>query len=251
MASDREQWSDSEVDILLKYAGSTSSKTTLFRKLRRLNPARTYDSMKAKLRQISMSGVQIDRPDLMDGMRVGYLDIETTNLNADFGYIITWMIKKAGKKVYDWASLTRDDVLDYTMDQRVVLELLTALEKYDVVYTHYGSDRRFDVPYIRSRAYAWGLEEYLPVVDNVFLMDTYPISRNRLKIHSNRLDSIADLLGVSIKKTPLSGMVWRYAALGHPDAVRLVLHHNKRDVQILEEIHKRLKIIERVSYVSM
>ena len=36
------------------------------------------------------------------GYRVGYFDIETDNLNADFGSVLTWCIKeKGGTNTYD------------------------------------------------------------------------------------------------------------------------------------------------------
>jgi uncharacterized protein YprB with RNaseH-like and TPR domain len=192
------------------------------------------------------------KDDALSRLRVGYLDIEATNLNADFGIILSWFIKKEGRNEYDSSVITRDEILSYKFDYRVVKELLAALDNYDVLYVHYGSDRRFDIPYIRSRAYALGLENSLPKRMEKFILDTYPIARNKLKLHSNRLDSIANALQIKgVKKTPLNPEKWRLAAYGNKEALDYIALHNKRDVQLLERVHKKLRIVERPIYRGM
>lgn len=249
--SSRQNWSPAELDILSSYFRTNTTLPTIYKRLLRINPSRSYDSLSSKVGRMRRSGFSRPNESMFRRLRVGYLDIECTSLNADFGYIISWCIKPAGKSEIQHAEITRDEVLDYTMDNRIVLELLAEMESYDAIYTHYGSDWRFDIPFIRSRAYAWGLEQFLPEAGRVFSFDTFPISRKKLKLHSNRLDSIADMLGVKTKKTPLSGTIWRYAALGHPEAVESVLYHNMNDVRILEAVHKKLTRVERINWTTI
>ena len=131
-------------------------------------------------------------------------------------------------------------------------ELLDAFNNYDVLYTHYGSDRRFDLPFIRTRAYANGLEHKLPGYMDKFIMDTYPIARNKLKLHSNRLGVIADILGITdVKKTQLSPKIWMLASAGHPKALAYIQDHNKKDVLLLQKVHQKLRIIESQNFRSM
>lgn len=249
--SNRQGWSPAELDIISSYFRTNTALPTIYKRLLRINPSRSYDSLSSKVGRMRRSGFSRPNEDMFRRLRVGYLDIECTSLNADFGYIICWCIKPAGKSEIQHAEITRGEVLDYTMDHRIVLELLTEMESYDALYVHWGADWRFDVPFIRSRAYAWGIEQFLPESGRVFIFDTWPISRKKLKLHSNRLDSIADILGVKTKKTPLSGTIWRFAALGHPDAVASVLHHNFNDVRILEAVHKKLARVERIGWQSI
>jgi uncharacterized protein YprB with RNaseH-like and TPR domain len=186
-----------------------------------------------------------------NNLRVGYLDIEATNLAANFGYILSWYIKEKGKNHYDYAVITKKEIQSYDFDRRVVGELLEAMKNYSVLYVHYGSDRRFDIPFIRTRAFVNGLQKMLPDYMDVFIMDTYPIARNKLKLNSNRLGTIAEALGVKDKKTPLCGRQWTLAAIGDEDALKYIALHNKKDVDVLEKVHEKLAYIERPLYRSM
>lgn len=250
--ADRELWSAMEVDLLGKYFTGPMTEMTLYQKIQAINPARTYEAMTRKIRRMREEGWTRVRDDALNRLRVGYLDIEATNLNADFGIILTWYIKKDSRNEYDYSIITREEILDYTFDRRVVSELLDALDNYDVIWTHYGSDWRFDVPFIRARAFALGLEHKLPKRMEKLLKDTYPIARSKLKIHSNRLGSIANALNIrNIKKTPLNPEKWRLAAYGDPKALECIAIHNKRDVQLLERVQKKLSLVDRSGYRGM
>jgi hypothetical protein len=45
--------------------------------------------------------------------------------------------------------------------------------------------------------------------------------------------------------------MWVKAALGDQKSLDYIVLHNKRDVQILEKVHKRLKAVERPIYRSV
>jgi len=225
---------------------------TLFQRLIAINPARSYEGMTRELRRLRKEeGKQKIKDAAIQRLRVGYLDIETSNLKADFGIILSWYIKAAGEDHYDFSIINKKELFEYKFDRRVVRELLGAFKNYDILYVHYGSDMRFDIPFIRTRAFEHGFERLLPRPMEKFIIDTYPIARHKLKLHSNRLDSIADMLRVPITKTVISPRKWNLARVGHPGALRYVAEHNKRDVQILEGVHQKLKAIERPIYRSM
>ena len=138
-------------------------------------------------------------------------------------------------------------------DYHIVLSLLKEMKNYDVIYTHYGSDRRFDVPFIRTRAYVHGLQKLLPDYMDQFLLDTYPMAKNKLRLHSYRLDSIADALGVKgCRKTRMLPSVWMKAMfMQDRTALRYILKHCEQDVLLLEGVVKKLKKVERPKYVSV
>lgn len=246
------EWTQKEQETMEKYFTSGITEMTLYKKLQKLNPHRSYEAMTRRLRQMRTDGWERDKEKALQKLRIGYLDIEATNLNANFGYMISWYIKKEGKNEYDMAVIKKSEIMNYDFDKRLVKELLKAMKNYDIIYTHYGSDRRFDVPFIRTRAYAHNMEEDIPVYMEQFIMDTYPIARNKLKLHSNRLGAIAEAVGVNnVKKTPLSSKQWFMAMAGEPKALEYIALHNKRDVQLLERVHKKLRTIERPIYRSI
>lgn len=245
-------WTQPELDLFTKYFRSNWRELTLFQRIIALNPQRTYESMTRQLRRMKSSGWTKSKSDALNKLRIGYLDIESSNLNADFGYMLSWCIKTRGKNEILEACINKKEIFDGILDRRILEELLKALDQYDVLYTHWGADRRFDLPFIRTRAFRHGLERRLPVRGEKFIMDTWPIARNKLRLHSNRLDSIAQAVGIkNVKKTPLDASVWVPAALGDEKALNYVLTHNRHDVLILERVHKKLELIENATYRSM
>lgn len=88
------------------------------------------------------------------GTRVGYFDIETSNFEANAGYMVSYAIKEKGedgKIFYD--ELDQKELLDGTFDLRLIKSLLEAFQYFDVIVTYYGTG--FDIPFIRTRAEYW------------------------------------------------------------------------------------------------
>lgn len=246
-----ETWSQAEESVLDDYFQAKINELTAYHKILTVNPTRSYEAMTRKIRHLRTAGAMKPKEQAIKRLRVGYLDIEASDLNADIGMMLTAAIKPAGKREVWTTCIKKSEIFDYTHDKRIVEELLKALNDYDVIYTHYGSDARFDIPFIRTRAYRHGMEELLPAYMEKFLLDTYPIARQKLKLHSNRLDSIGSALGIKIKKTPLDPRHWEMARSGHPESLAYIMEHNIRDVQLLEAVHNKLRIVERPKYVSM
>ena len=245
-------WSTKEEKLIDHYFKTVWTLPTLYQRVHAINPARSYDAVRHKVHQRERDGFVKVREAAMSHLRIGYLDIEATSLNADFGYILTWYIKPRGSNNFDYSIITKEEIFNYDLDKRLIEELFVALGKYDVLYTHWGVDRRFDIPFIRTRAVAHGLQDQLPKRFDKFIMDTWPIAKNKLKLHSNRLDSIADACNVKgIKKTPLSGKIWRLAALGHPESLEYIAKHNRHDVILLERVHQALECMENKVYRSI
>src|SRR4030042_1163801 len=164
-----------------------------------------------------------------DGYVEGYLDIETTNLKANFGYVLSYFIKERGKKkLYkDW--MRTGDFKSRIYDKRLMQNLIKHIQEFDVIYTYYGS--RFDIPFIRSRALYFGYD--FPIYKSINHIDLYYAVRSKLQMNSNRLDVPCEFFGIS-GKTHLSGPVWIDAMAGSEKAIKYVVEHNRQEVVILE-----------------
>lgn len=173
-----------------------------------------------------------------DKLNVMFLDIEATNLKADFGYMLCASWKWEGLKKVHHRSIAEAPTFeeDPTDDAWIIEELRPELEKADVVVFHYGS--RFDYPYLQTRA----LYHRLEPLPRVRWIDTWRIARNQLALSSNRLASLSRLLGVE-EKTPLSGPVWIRAMAGHAPSIRYVVEHCDQDVIVLEQVYQRIKAL--------
>lgn len=171
-----------------------------------------------------------------------FLDIEASSLNADFGHVISWAMKRRGGDVK--SDLIRHRTLKE--ERRILRSLLKELDGVDIVYTYYGS--KFDVPFLRARCLYHGLEfpEYL----SLYHRDVYYLAKRSLKLHSTRLESVARLLGVE-GKTRVDPAVWVAASFGDRQALQQILEHNIGDVLVLEQVYERLAPFARPSYRSI
>lgn len=172
--------------------------------------------------------------------KIGFLDIETSNLDANWGIILSYCIKdKDSDKIYSEV-INEKDIKKYPQDQtdnRIVRKLIKDLGQFDRVVTHYG--RRFDIPYIRTRALI--MEIPFPFFGSIQNDDTWVIARRKLKLNSNRLDTIERALFNETQKTRLEPKYWIAGSRGDKRALNYILEHNKRDVLALEKIWFKLK----------
>lgn len=162
----------------------------------------------------------------------GYLDIEASQLTASFGHMISWALKLRKGVVFS------DFIKQRSLkeEKRIVGTLIKAMTKVDEVVTYYGT--RFDIPFIRTRALYHDLD--FPQYMSLGHLDLYYVARHRLRMHSNRLASVAEFLGIE-GKTALKPEVWVQASFGDKEAIKYIHVHNIADVTILEKVHDRLE----------
>lgn len=235
-------WTIAERELLESYFTKQWQPLTLFQKLHEINSTRTYESMGRELRRMRAAGHIRPRERALSSLRVGYLDIEASHLKANFGFIICWYIKKAGEDRYDHAIVTKKELFNLTRDRRVLSELFDALDGYDVIYAHYG--RRFDIPFIKSRAIILGMDGRITRPFEKFMFDTWEIARKNLALSSNRLDTIAQAFQLKDQKTGLMPTIWNDAVLGDAKALQYVDDHCRADVNVLEGVHRKLSAVE-------
>lgn len=164
-------------------------------------------------------------------------DLECSNLNASFGYILCAGYKELGSNKTHVISITdfkEDFQRDPTNDRNVVKAIADVLSKADMWITWYGGG--FDIPYLNSRL----LYHKLPVLPRVPHVDGWRVARGQMKMHSNRLASVSSFLGVE-EKTPLNGPIWIRASAGHKPSIKYVVQHCRQDVVVLEQVYNIIK----------
>lgn len=162
----------------------------------------------------------------------GYLDIESSQLNASFGHMLSWALKLRGGKVFS------DFIKVRTLqeEKRIIQSLLQTLNKVDEVVTYYGT--RFDIPFIRTRALYHDLK--FPEYMSHHHLDLYYVARSRLRLYSNRLAVVSTFLGFP-DKTTLKPEIWVQASFGSKEAIKYIHEHNIADVVVLEKVHNVLE----------
>lgn len=182
--------------------------------------------------------------------RVGVLDLETSNLDADFGIVLTWCLKEVGKKEIASDVISKADIRKGKKgdeDRRVVRSCIKELLGFDKILTYYG--KRFDVPYLRARAVHMGID--FPTFGTLKHIDVYDIIRHRFKMSRKRQELACRFLLGHTDKTHFDGVIWRNAARGDSDALAQVLDHNEKDVTDLEKLYNAVIYFSRKNDTSI
>jgi uncharacterized protein YprB with RNaseH-like and TPR domain len=172
--------------------------------------------------------------------KIGYFDIETTaDFNADWGTVLSWCIKDKGGDIHS-SVITKKELFDGDLDKRVVKEFVDILRDYQIIIGYYSD--RFDMPFMRTKALHYGFN--FPGYGELYHWDLYYFVRNKLKLSRNSLANVTEFLHIE-GKTPIDKAVWLKARYGDPDALALVLEHNKYDVIITELLHDKIEFTRK------
>ena len=170
--------------------------------------------------------------------KMGFLDIETYGLKGSFHIMLSYAIKTANKNKIYTSVITKKELKSDTFDLKLAQRCINDMLKFDKLVTYYGT--WFDLPFIRTRALKWNLNEF-PVYGLVQHVDVYYIVKTKLNMHRRSLEAVARHLGIS-GKTHVSGELWTKAAIhGDEKALGYINDHNKKDVIVLEKVYNKLK----------
>lgn len=164
--------------------------------------------------------------------RVLLFDIESTDLEASFGHVLCFGYRYWDRpttqvlSVRDVPRPRRSEEPDAPLMRRVHQILR---DRADVIVSWYGKE--FDVRFLNARMLLAGLPPLPPFGRNH--VDLYFISRQNFCLHSGRLQGFAEAFGCPIDKTPVRADIWRLANRGDATALRYVVKHCRRDVDIL------------------
>jgi uncharacterized protein YprB with RNaseH-like and TPR domain len=180
--------------------------------------------------------------------KIGFLDIEASNLKADFGYIISYCIKEQKGKILE-AVLKPKEIKNYTFDKNITKKLIEDLYKFDRVLVYWGKNYRFDIPYIRTRAVHWDIK--FPKYREIYVQDVYDMVKPRLRLHNNRLATACKYFDIPAKDHSLNPTVWQRAMAGDKKSLDYILEHNREDVISLELLWDKLNKFVRRSKTSI
>ena len=167
--------------------------------------------------------------------RVGYLDIEASNLKADFGIAYCYCIKD-GKSDKILSRSIRPKEFKTCLDKEVVRQCIEDMRKFDRICTWYGS--RYDIPYLRARAIYHKLD--FPMPKSIWQTDLWDVCRKKLAISSNRLQNASRFILGKSDKTQIDNEYWLKALQGNQKAMAYIIDHCKWDVLDLEKVDKQI-----------
>lgn len=164
-------------------------------------------------------------------------DLETTSLKADFGFIVAVGYKWLGEKKTHVLTIGDFDAKNFRQREKALVKKFAGiLASADISITHNG--QRYDHPWMNAKM----LEYRLGVLPPIPQVDTLQIARKHLRaVSRKRLDTLAYYLGTREEKSPVEGRIWVDAAVGSKSALRYIVTHVRKDVEVLEEVYMLLR----------
>ena len=181
-------------------------------------------------------------PDVIT-LEPAFLDIETTNLKANFGRILCASVADMHGNVrtfrIDEEPFKRPKRRD---DSALAAGLRDYIEQFDFLVTWYG--KMFDLPYIDTRLL---IANERPVRKDIMHSDPiYKAGHGSLALHSRRLDAVTKTFRLPVQKPGLDPDIWNDAADGDRDAMDYVVEHCEADVLVLRYVFHILKPLIKI-----
>jgi uncharacterized protein YprB with RNaseH-like and TPR domain len=164
--------------------------------------------------------------------RIGYFDIESSNLKADFGFCICWYILDEDNR-YHGRTITKQEVLNQNEpDKKIMQELISELERFDIIYTYYGT--KFDLPFVRTRCIINGLS--FPFYGSLKHKDIFYVVKNKFNLHRKSLEVACEVLLGESNKTHWMTNHWIGAVQGKKKSLDYIDDHCRNDVKDLKAL---------------
>lgn len=179
--------------------------------------------------------------------RIGYLDIETSDLKGDYGMILTYSILPEDSDEILCSTIKQKEMWSGKFDRRIVSDLCKDLAKFDRLITFYGA--RFDIPFIRTRALRYNIP--FPGYADIKHTDVFDTIKRKFKLRRRSLQVACDFFQIPSKNHPLVPEIWWKAIIGHPDGLAYMLEHNQEDVVCLKELWHRVNKYSRYTKSSI
>jgi len=169
--------------------------------------------------------------------KLAHLDIETSNLKATFGIVLSYALKLDNSKILG-RCLTTNEMRKGIYDRKLLAELIKHINLQDKLTVYFGSDNKFDIPFLRSRCLFYNLP--FPLYKDIKVVDVYDIVKRKLCLHRNRLQTVCEFLSIPAKLHPIKSDVWLGALGGNQQALNYIFKHNKEDVISLEAVYHKV-----------
>lgn len=163
------------------------------------------------------------------------IDIETTSLKADLGFILCIVAKVVGEdECHVWRLDEYPDRKPWD-DSPLVEEFCEFLNECAKCFSWNGN--RFDIKMLRTRRF---LNREHGAFTSFMHCDLLPVARQRFNLRNNRLATWLETLNTEFQKTPLDPLVWQKAEHGDEESMDMVVEHCIADVRGMEAVYLAL-----------
>lgn len=160
-------------------------------------------------------------------------NVYTDQMMTDW-FMLTWAAKWLfGNETYS-DKITSKEVKDED-DSRIVHSMYDLINEADIVIAH--NAERFDVAKINSRF----VVNDLPPTSPYQVIDTLKIAKKQFGFSSNKLDELAIVLNLGIRKLDTDFTLWSGCMDGDKQSINEMEEYNRYDVTVLEEVYLKIR----------
>lgn len=163
---------------------------------------------------------------------LAFVDIEASNLKADFGTVVVVSIKPYGKKPVTFSAKPG-------RDKALLKQVAAELAKYPVWITFYG--KMFDIPFLNSRLLVNGL----PPLPKHHHIDMYWVIKLQTALSRRNQAHLLEWLNADSKKMSVSPNVWAEMAAAPDVSLPILVERCESDVAGLEAMYEKTKHLIR------
>lgn len=161
------------------------------------------------------------------------VNLSQDNIHTEGGVILCasykWLGEDQVHSLYNKSDIANNE------DCHVVAKLWELVEEADAVVAH--NCAAFDWKMLQARCL---VNNFAPL-PSVKIIDTLLMAKKNFRLPSNKLDSIADLLGLGRKISNSGISMWKNVQQGDEEALEQMLEYCKHDTELLEQVYLRLR----------
>jgi len=145
------------------------------------------------------------------------------------GYIMCWAAKWYGDEKLHF------DSVHHSKPKKMLTKIYDMLEEADAVIHYNGT--KFDIPTLNKEFLLYGMTPPAPYKQ----IDLLRTARSQFRFPSNKLDYIAQTLGLGKKVKHIGHDLWVQCMAGNKESWEMMQEYNKQDVVLLEKVYEKLK----------
>ena len=195
----------------------------------RLNALQQRQLQKIRENQTDIKRLFFDietSPNLVYSWRIGYnISINSENIVEERKIICISYKWENERKIH---TLTWDK---NKCDKKMLAEFIKVANKADEMIAHNGD--RFDIKWIRTRC----IYHRIPMFPNYKTLDTLKKAKSGFNFNSNRLDYIAQYLGVGAKVKHSGFDMWKGVMDNDKKALAEMVNYCEGDIIVLEDVY--------------
>lgn len=195
----------------------------------RLNPSDERLLLRSRTNQSHIKRLFFDietSPNVVYSWRIGYNLTLTPDNIIDERKIICISYKwENSDKIY---SLKWDE---NQCDKQMLIDFIQQANQADELIAHNGD--RFDIKWIRTRC----IFHRIPMFPQYKTLDTLKKAKNGFNFNSNKLDYIAQFLGVGAKVKHSGFDMWKKVMKNDPEAMDEMVNYCEGDIIVLEDVY--------------